>query len=122
MTTREQTFTLSGYHGRPTPGIVTIQRFDRGERWRRALQGLGTWWGAALVSVLVPVAHFILVPSFLGYGVWQFAQRLGTTELVTAARGTCPDCGAEQPFELAAQWRTPQPVTCGACRRGLRLS
>lgn len=122
MTTRQQAFTLSGYHGTPTPGTATIQKFERRERWGRALRGLGTWWGAALASVFVPVAHFILVPSFLGYGVWQFAARLGTTELVTEAKGICPDCGAAQDLTLAAQWRTPQPVTCSTCRRGLRLS
>jgi len=122
VTTRRAEFTLSGYHGRPTRGRATIQVFERGERWRRALKGLGTWWGVAVGSVFIPVAHFILVPSFLGYGIWQFASRLGTTELVADAHGVCPDCGAEQALQLAAQWRTPQPVTCRACRRGLTLA
>jgi len=122
VTTRQETFALSGYHGRPTVGTATIQQFGSRERWGRALRGLGKWWGAALLSVFIPVAHFVLVPSFLGYGLWQFGTRLRTTELVTAAQGVCPDCGAQQPLVLAAQWRTPQPVTCGACRRGLRLS
>ena len=122
MTTRQQAFTLSGYHGRPTAGTVTIQQFDRGERWGRALRGLGTWWGAALLSVFIPVAHFILVPSFLGYGLWQFGTRLATRELVAAALGVCPDCGLHQRLDLASQWRVPQPVTCSACRRGLQLS
>lgn len=117
-----QTFVLSGYHGRPTRGTVTIHEFNRAQRWRRALRGVGTWWSAALLSVLVPVAHFVLVPSFLLYGIWQFVQRVGTAELATDARGTCPDCGKEQPLELAPRWRSPQPVTCRFCHRGLQLS
>ena len=99
-----------------------MQEFSRDERVRRALKGLGKWWGIALASVFIPVAHFILVPSFLLYGVWQFAQRLGTTSRATGAQGTCPDCRTEQALELATQWRVPQPVTCRNCHRGLRLS
>lgn len=120
--TRVQTFTLSGYRGPPTRGVVTIHEFNRAERWRRALTGLGTFWGVALLSVFVPVAHFLLVPSFVIYGLWQFFQRLGTAELASDARGTCPDCGKEQMLELAARWSAPQPVTCRYCHRGLRLS
>src|SRR5207253_766940 len=82
--------------------------------------GLGKWWAVALFSVFIPVAHFVLVPSFLAYGAWQFFQRLGTVELATEARGTCPDCGAEQALELAPRWRAPQPVTCRQCHRARR--
>ena len=113
-----QIFILSGYHGRPTRGTVTIHDFNRAQRSRRALRGVSTWWSAGLLSVLVPVAHFVLVPSFLLYGIWQFVQRVGTAELATDARGTCPDCGKEQLLELAPRWRSPQPVTCRFCHRG----
>ena len=113
---------LHGYHGEPTAGSVTIHEFTREQRVRRALGALGKWWGVALLSVLIPVAHFVLVPSFAAYGVWQFFQRIGTAQLASEARGTCPDCGTEQSLELAARWRTPQPVTCRHCHRGLRLT
>lgn len=121
-TTRIEPIALSGYHGAPTSGSVTIHTFDREQRVRRAFGGLGKWWAVALFSVFIPVAHFVLVPSFLTYGAYQFFQRLGTVELATDARGTCPDCGAEQTLELAPRWRAPQPVTCRQCHRGLRLS
>src|SRR2546426_2064740 len=57
--TRIQPFTLRGYHGEPTAGTVTIHEFNREQRLRRALAGLGKWWGVALVCVLIPVAHFV---------------------------------------------------------------
>ena len=88
---RTQQVLLRGYHGQPSSGTVTIRQFSRDERVRRAFAGLGKWWGVAVVSVLIPVAHFVLVPSFLAYGAWQFFQRLGTVELVIDARGICPD-------------------------------
>ena len=122
MTTREQPFTLSGYHGTPTQGTATVLSFSRSERLGRAFRGLGKWWGVALLCVLIPVAHFILVPSFALYGLWQFVRRANTAELTTNAWGTCPDCSTEQSLELAPQWRAPQPVTCRHCGRGLRLA
>src|SRR6266480_3570416 len=63
--TRLQPFLVSGYHGEPTRGSVTIQAFDREQRFRRAVAELGKWWGIGLLTVLIPVAHFVLVPSFL---------------------------------------------------------
>lgn len=120
--TRVETFILSGFSGGPTRGTVTIRAFTREERWRRALRGIGTWWGLALVSVFIPVAHFVLVPSCVIYGAWQCVHRLSTSELASGARGTCPDCGHEQAFEVAARWHAPQAVTCRSCGRGLQLS
>lgn len=121
-TLRVQPILLKGYSGAPTPGTVAIQTFNREQRVRRALAGLGKWWGVAVLAVFIPIAHFVLVPSFLMYGAWQFFQRLGTVELASDGRGTCPDCGAEQPLDLAPRWRAPQPVTCRHCGRGLQLA
>ena len=118
---RVQPIILSGYRGAPTPGTVTIAEFTREQRLKRGLAALGKWWGVALVAAFIPVAHFVLVPSFLLCGAAQCVQRLGTAELVTQARGVCPDCGTVQDLELAARWRAPQPVTCQQCHRGLRL-
>ncbi|HYK81653.1 MAG TPA: hypothetical protein VEU55_00790 [Gemmatimonadales bacterium] len=88
----------------------------------RALAALGKWWGVALLAVFIPEARFVLVPSVLLYGAWQCLQRLGTVELATDARGTCPDCGAAQDLELPARWRAPRPLTCRQCHCGLRRS
>jgi hypothetical protein len=120
--TRVESFTVSGYHGQPTQGTATVECFDATGRVRRAAGALGKWWGIALLSVFIPVAHFALVPSFLAYGLWQCVQRLGTVELATDARATCPDCGAAQLWDVAPRGWAPQPVTCKYCHRGLRLS
>ena len=119
---RPQQILLNGFAPAPGHGTVTVIAYDRAARWRRALRALGKWWGIALLSILIPVAHFLLVPSFFLFGLFQFAQRLGATEVPRDARGTCPDCGTEQPLELAARWRVPQLVTCRQCHRGLRLT
>jgi hypothetical protein len=119
---REQLFLLNGFAPVPGHGSTTVITYDRPARWRRALRALAVWWGAALLSVPIFVAHWFLVPGFLLFGLYQFSQRLGAVEVASDARGRCPDCGAEQPLELAARWRVPQLVTCQSCNRGLRLT
>src|SRR5207245_5144411 len=81
--TRVESFILSGYNGKPTRGTVTIHAFDREQRVRRACAGLGKWWGVALLCVFIPVAHFVLVPSFLAYGLWQRLPALSPTSIAT---------------------------------------
>ena len=119
---REQYFVLTGFSGEPTRGSCTVLSFDRAGRWQRALRTVGKWWGLAFLCVFIPVAHFVLVPTFLALGLYQFTQRLGTSELTLKARGTCPDCGVEQALEVAPHWRVPQQVACTECHRGLKLS
>jgi hypothetical protein len=119
---RRQEFLLNGFTPPPGRGSATVITYDRPARWRRALKALGKWWGIALLSVFIPVAHFVLVPSFFLFGLFQFSQRLGAVEVPADAHGKCPDCGAEQPLELASQWQVPQLVTCRECHRGLRLT
>ena len=119
---REQTFILTGFTGKKTRGSCTVTSFDRVGRWRRAGAALGKSWAAAAVAIFIPVAHAVLVPGFLAFGVYQLAYRLGTPELARNARGTCPDCGTDQALEVAPRWQVPQQVTCSTCHRGLTLS
>jgi hypothetical protein len=113
--------TLSGYHGAPTPATLLVAHFDRPARTRRAVQGLAGFWGAMVVCVFIPIAHFVLVPSMFFVGIWQFFKRLKTAELLKGAHGRCPDCGVEQDFELTSS-RMPQSVPCASCHRGLTLN
>jgi len=113
---------ITGYHGSPTAASLLIVTFDRARRLRRALNGLAGFWGAMVVSVFIPIAHFVLVPSLFLTGLYQFSRRLKVHEQVRGVHGTCPDCGAEQDFEVGNRLALPQPIQCGACLRGLTLS
>jgi hypothetical protein len=117
-----QPLSLTGYHGAPTEARLLIESFDAGQRMRRAVKGLAGFWGAMVVSVFIPIAHFVLVPSLFAIGIWQFVRRLHLHQVVRGAHGACPDCGAEQDFELSAARRFPQGVQCRACHRGLTLT
>lgn len=115
-------YMLTGYSGNQTEAHLEIRVFERPARLRRAAAGLATWWAVALGSAFIPVAHFLLVPGFAGFGLFVFFQRLRTAAIVVAAAGTCPDCGVEQQLDILGPWHGQRGVSCRHCHRSLRLS
>lgn len=120
--TETVTYHLSGYGAQTTTATVTFRSFGPRERVRRALKGLATFWAAAIGSVFIPVAHFVLVPSLALYGAYTFFERLSARQVVIAAEGVCPDCGKPQKLDTGGRWRVPRDVACRYCQRVLRIS
>jgi hypothetical protein len=120
--TVERSYRLTGYSGEERDALLRIRSFDRAERVRRATGGLAISWAVAFGCVFIPVAHFVLVPGFVIYGVFTFVQRLRTATVVVSAHGTCPDCGAEQDLDLFGPWRAGRDLSCRECHRSLRLA
>ncbi|MCZ6756433.1 MAG: hypothetical protein O7E49_14075 [Gemmatimonadetes bacterium] len=115
----ERHFVLTGYSENRTSGVTQVVIFDRRARIRRAGKGLAASWGAALVSVFIPVAHFILVPGFAVAGLVVLWIRLRAGEKVESVHGTCPDCGFEQDFDPPGAWSPPVSLACHNCGRTL---
>jgi hypothetical protein len=115
-------YRLAGYSDRTGEATIRIRSFDRAGRVRRAVTGWLTWWGVAVVCVFIPVAHFFLVPGFLVVGLVTLVRRLRTSDVVVAAHGSCPDCGAEQDLDILGPWDPSRDVICRECHRPLRLS
>lgn len=113
---------VSGYHGAATPAVVRVETFDRVARWRRSVRGLLQCWGAAILSIFIPVAHFFLVPGFLVAGVVLFFRRRTAEIVVRSMQGRCPDCGTDQTFDAPARWASEFTVDCRQCHRRLRVS
>ena len=90
------------------------------ERAMRALKLGGLMWGLALASVLVPVAHFVLVPGFLLAGplaAWLAHRR---TETLLGGLVDCPKCSTRYDVGGGAlQW--PAQGQCPSCRCVIRL-
>ena len=105
MTETTHTYPLTGYSSNPATATVTTRCFEPREPTRRAVKGLATFWGVALATVFIPVAHFVLVPSFALYGAFTFFERLGAQEIVVKAEGVCPDCGRPQALDVHGRWR-----------------
>ena len=99
-------------------GEVRVERWDGSARLVRAAKSWALLWALAVVSILVPVAHFVLVPAFLLAGpiagVARYRQRSG----VLGGEATCPSCGARMIIEARAD-RWPFLEHCEACGRAV---
>jgi hypothetical protein len=98
-----------------------VVRRSPADRIRRALLGLATFWGVALLCVLIPIAHFVLVPSFVIIGVVVAVRRLRESASVVSVTGVCPRCGVERSFEGGGALRAESAVSCRVCHNQLEL-
>jgi hypothetical protein len=111
-----------GYHGRPfTPATAWVVERSRRAQLGRSLRGLALCWGAAIVAIFIPLAHFLLVPALLVAGPLLAVARLREERTLVAAHGVCPGCGHEQSFAARGRFHERFAVRCAACRREIVL-
>jgi hypothetical protein len=109
-----QPVTLSAGEKRAA-GEIRVDRWDRTQRLFRAAKSWGAFWGLALASILVPVAHFILVPGFLIAGPIAGVSRYRQKSGVLGGEAICPSCGARLVIE-GREDAWPFLVYCGTCK------
>ena len=104
------------------PAIATVLEQSFGARVLRTLSGLGLFWGLALAGLFIPVAHFVLVPSFLVAGVVIGVKRTREDRRLLTVRGACPRCSVEQEFRVGGRFVEGRAFTCPRCHNHLHLS
>ncbi len=114
------TITSPGVETQST-GTLNIKNWSKEERTHRALKIGGILFGIGILSILIPLAHFVLVPGFLIASpivAWVF---LGQTSAILGGTGTCPNCKKEIKIE---QTKNIFPVNdvCSHCYRALVIS
>jgi hypothetical protein len=92
----------------------TVKEFSPQEKTIRALKVLGAFWGAAVVSILIPVLHFVLVPGFFIIGPIMANVKRNQQIEIENARFPCPECKKELEFKkISGNW--PIRQTCPNC-------
>lgn len=105
---------------RHSRGEVTLQEWDAGDRTRRALKTLGFLWAAALGSVLIPLAHFVLVPGLFLAGPIAAYWIYQNERMIVGGSASCPNCG--KPFAIArSKVRWPLNDLCAECQMPARI-
>jgi hypothetical protein len=85
----------TGCFGSKGPCEICIRIRSERERFWRAAKAWGIGWGIMVVSAFVPIAHWILVPSFLLIGPLLGFSAYGQDRVVTRGSGKCPECHNE---------------------------
>ena len=113
--------TLRGnYEGISTPGEIRIQHWNKRERMFRALKLGGACWGAALIAIIIPLLHFILVPGFLIAEPIVAFFIFGQESVILGGEGICPKCQAFVPI-VRTSLRFPISELCSHCQCGLKI-
>jgi hypothetical protein len=114
--------TLSAFGAAPAPATATVLSQAPGERLTRTAAALGMCWGPALVSVFIPVAHFVLVPTFFIAGIALAIARAREAMRLLGVHGVCPRCAQEQDFEAGGRFTPSRSLDCPKCHNTLTLT
>lgn len=107
--------------GRSSLGQVKVQHWDQAARLRRALVTLAKCWGAALLAVAIPLAHFVLVPGLFLAGIILALRAHGTESMVLGGEAVCPNCGEALPIvKQADAW--PLTDLCAKCQKSVSVT
>jgi len=112
---------VSTVDGRTARTQVFRQSMDGPRRLRRAALALVSLWALALFSILIPVAHFLLVPGFLIAGPLVAWKRLHQEQVILGAVVTCPNCDAHTVLDPGTDERE-LTLSCDVCHSPLTLS
>ena len=103
-----------------THGKISVSEYSDAERTKRALKTLAMIWGGAIACVLIPMLHFVLVPSGLLAGPIAAYWRYGIKSEIKEGAIPCPKCGKEVMIEKQRlQW--PMNEMCTACQSDFKL-
>jgi hypothetical protein len=91
---KEFKITLTARTGKVTSGSIFIHIWTKQERLKRALKFGGLCWGLSAISILLPLAHFILVPLFFLAGPIVAIVIYKQMAFIEEGQGPCPFCQA----------------------------
>ena len=103
---------IANNQGAAESGALTVNVYSNAERVKRAAKILGICWGLAVVTLFIPLAHFILVPSFLLAGPIMAYMKYRVVESVEGAQGKCPTCKMDINLPLDPGQRLPMWTYC----------
>lgn len=79
-------------------GLAEIRNFSPCEILQKSIKQLVMFWGLAIVSVLLPVVHFILVPLFFVMGAYLAVRARKFKQEIISGSVNCPQC--KQPVTI----------------------
>lgn len=103
-----------------TIGLVITRKYDEKERNRRILKYSGGCVGAAIISIFIPLLHFILVPGFFIAAI-AFAVINSRPANIERAKAKCPECGVDF---VISKGKPVFPIedVCASCHHKITIS
>jgi len=107
--------------GETALAALQVVVFSPQEQKMRALISLLIFWAIAVICIMIPLGHFVLVPGFLIGGVIIASKRWKAVEEARDAAGSCPSCGNHICIQLDKNAELPRWHDCPECSDPLEL-
>ncbi|MBN8550439.1 MAG: hypothetical protein J0M12_14085 [Deltaproteobacteria bacterium] len=111
---------ILGKPDKESSGTVHIKHWTPQERLLRALKTFAIWFFIALLSVFIPILHFVLVPLALLLAFIFSFMAYGQSSVVLGGSGSCPFCSARLDIVRKPD-RWPLDDICSSCSRHVRI-
>jgi hypothetical protein len=119
--TEQYPILIQANDGTASEGALHVTVYDKRDRMIRAAKTLALYWGLALLSVPVLVAHWVLVPGFFLAGPVMAWLRYRVTERKDEATGVCPVNKNTVTIQLKPSDHLPLWTYCPVCEAPLQL-
>jgi hypothetical protein len=104
-----------------TLGTVQVRIYKKIDRIKRALKSLGIFWAFAIFSILVPILHFILVPTFFCIGLYLVFRSSQLQLEILNGCILCPNCKKQIQIKPIPIIKWPHPEICQSCAATVKL-
>ena len=121
VTEQQLQVSITAFGAAPASGTATIVEQTPGERALRTLSGVGMFRALALGGLFIPLAHLVLVPTFLIAGIVMGIKRSREDRRLLGISGTCPRCGVEQRFHVGGRFFAGRTFDCPRCHNYLTV-
>ena len=103
------------------PLCTAVRPAQKGELWMQAFKAGGRFFAIAVISIFIPAAHFLLVPTFLILTAVTFWRSLHLEFRLVQREVTCPVC--LKPTQLSSEFIVAdQRFRCDHCHCQLVLT
>lgn len=101
-------------------GVITgdIEAVSRRENLIFGAKKLALSWLVSLITVLAPIVHFVLVPTFFFLGIYLFLGQQKKTHVARQGHFLCPACTGRTDLK-AFRFQNEQRLSCAHC--GIQL-
>ena len=104
-----------------TKARLETRHYDRRDRIKYAFKMLSLSWLGAAVTLFIPLAHFILVPSFILLGIYLAISALRQLYIMDNASGKCPSCKEVIKIKLESKDQLPKWSYCPFCNKSVQI-
>lgn len=104
----------------PSKGQIKIVEWSKQERLKNAIKTLGMYFAFTCFSVMIPVLHYVLVPTLFVVMFIMAMDKYTQQKYNEGGEGVCPGCSEKIILEKS-KFKERLTDTCGKCHDDVEI-